>query len=79
MFFMKYFFQILVDFQSTVGSIRYYSILKNNTLLLQNAFEEGEDAPEGLAPKGYYDNSKQICKVKCCVSHACIDSSKEYK
>ena len=68
MFFMKYFFSnSLVDYQSTVGSIRQYSILKNNTLLLQNAFEEGEDAPEGLAPKGYYDSSKQICKVKCCI------------
>lgn len=56
---------IICNFQNCVGIVNYYSILKNNTLLLQNAFEEEEDAPDELAPKGYYDNSKHVCKVVC--------------
>lgn len=46
-----------------MGTVNYFSVLKYNTLLLQNAFEEEEDAPDELAPKGYYDNSKHVCKV----------------
>ena len=45
-----------------MGSLQYINMLKYNTLILQNAFEEGEDT-NGLTPKDYYDMKKKLCKV----------------
>lgn len=63
-----------------MGSLQYINMLKYNTLILQNAFEEGEDT-NGLTPKDYYDMKKKLCKVgvggKCSFLQKCKKSTND--